>query len=196
MKVVRLMLKVFSGSFRAVYFLFALVFIFLSAYVLGGYQFLVGGALGSDMGMALSMASWIDKYFPNVPFWYPLAGGGVSFTHSYPVFSFYLVVFLERLTSLGLVESFRVIGYLSVLLMALSIYFFVVFRFKNQTAALIASFLYLVSPICWVWLFDWGFFADNVSHMFVVPAIFFWDLFFVSSLKKKGFFRGLFWPSR
>lgn len=174
------------GTFRVFYFLLALVIILVAAYVLGGYYFLVKGAWGSDMGMALSMVAWVDKYFPRVPFWYPLAGGGSSFTHSYPVFSFYLVAILKRLTGLNLIEAFRVLGFSSVPLMALGIYIFVSIRFKNQTAALIASVLYLLSPIAWVWLFDWGFYADSVSHMFVMPAIIFWDLFFTSFLDNTG----------
>ncbi len=185
MKVINWIWKGSVGSFRIIYFLFALVVISVVFYVFGGYFFLVKGAWGSDLGMALSMAAWVDKYFPHVPFWYPLAGGGVSFTHSYPVFSFYLVAFLKRLTGLNLIEAFRVLGISSVFLMALGIYSYVTLRFKNQTAALIASILYLLSPIAWVWLFDWGFYADSISHMFVMPAVIFWDLFFTSFLKNK-----------
>lgn len=146
---------------------------------------MVKGVWGSDLGMALSMAAWVDKYFPRVPFWYPLAGGGVSFTHSYPILSFYLVTILKNLTSLNLIEAFRVLGISSVLLMALGIYSYVSIRFKNQTAALIASILYLLSPIAWVWLFDWGFYAESISHIFVMPAIIFWDFFFTSFLENK-----------
>ena len=185
MKVINWIWKGSVGSFRIIYFLFALVVISVVFYVFGGYFFLVKGAWGSDLGMALSMAAWVDKYFPHVPFWFPLAGGGVSFTHSYPVLSFYLVAILKRLTGLNLIESFRVLGISSVFLMALGIYSYVSLRFKNQTAALIASIFYLISPIAWVWLFDWGFYADSVSHMFVMPAVIFWDLFFTSFLKDK-----------
>ncbi len=170
------------GSFRVLYFLLAVVVILALAYILGGYAFLVKGVWGTDMGSALSTAAWVDKYFPHVPFWYPLAGGGVSITHSYPVFSFYLVAILKRLTSLDLIQSFRVLGFSSVPLMGLGIYAFVALRFKNQTAALIASVLYLISPIAWVWLFDWGFYAECVSYIFVMPAIIFWDFFFTSFL--------------
>lgn len=170
------------GLFRVLYFLLAIVVILIAAYILGGYAFLAKGIWGTDMGSALSAVAWVDKYFPRVPFWYPLAGGGVSLTHSYPIFSFYLVALLKRLTSLDLIQAFRVLGFSSVPLMALGIYAFVALRFKNQTAAFIASLLYLVSPIAWVWLFDWGFYAEAVSHMFVMPAIICWDLFFTSFL--------------
>jgi hypothetical protein len=185
MKFVNWIWKGSVGSFRVIYFLFALVVISVVFYVFGGYYFLVKGAWGSDLGMALSMAAWVDKYFPHVPFWYPLAGGGVSFTHSYPVFSFYLVAILKRLTGLNLIETFRVLGISSVFLMALGIYSYISLRFKNQTAALLASIFYLISPIAWVWLFDWGFYADSVSYMFVMPAVIFWDLFFTSFLENK-----------
>ncbi len=175
--------------FRILYLFLGVGVILALAYILGGRAFLMEGRWGSDMGSALSVAAWVDKYFPHVPFWYPLAGGGVSITHSYPVFSFYLVALLKRLTNLDLVQAFRVLGFSSVPLMALGIYAFVALRFsakgqRSQTAALIASILYLVSPLAWVWLFDWGFYAECISHIFVMPAVIFWDLFFTSFLEK------------
>ena len=33
---------------------------------------------------------------------------------------------------------------------------------------------------------DWGFYAEVISHIFVLPAVIFWDLFFTSFLQKKG----------
>lgn len=160
----------------------AIVFIAGAMYLLGGDAYLQG-VWGTDTTSILAMLVWIDRYFPTVPFWYPLAGGGISLTHSYPVFSLYLVSFLERITSLNLLESFTMLGFSSVLIMALSIYAFVTFRFKNQTAAFLAAVFYLVSPIAWTWLVDWGFYAEAVAHMFVVPAILFWDFFFCRFLK-------------
>lgn len=130
------------------------------------------------------MLVWIDKYFPNVPIWYPLAGGGISLTHAYPVFSLYLVSLIKIISPLNLFQSFSLIGFSSVLVFAISIYAFVSLRFKNQTAALIAAIFYVVSPIAWTWLTDWGFYAEAVSHTFVVPSILFWDLFFSGFIEK------------
>lgn len=189
MKFLSWIIKTSTWLFRLFYLLLAVAAILVAAYALGGYEFLARGGWGSDLRSALSMLAWVDKYFPNVPFWYPLAGGGVSITHSYPVFSFYLVAILKRVSDLNLIQAFGVLGISSVFLMALGIYGFVALRFKNQTAALIASLFYLVSPIAWVWLFDWGFYAEAVSHMFVAPAIIFWDLFFTSFIEGMEKFR-------
>jgi len=184
MKLLNWIIKGSIGTFRVLYLLLAVVVILVAAYVLGGYDFLARGAWGTDMTNAFAMAAWVDKYFPHVPFWYPLAGGGASITHSYPVFSFYLVSILKRIVDLNLMQAFRVLGFCGVISMALGIYAFVALRFKNQTAALIAPILYLISPIAWTWLFDWGFYAECVSYIFIMPAIIFWDLFFTSFLKE------------
>src|SRR4030042_1995515 len=145
MKVLNGIVKGSIGSFRVFYSLLALAVILAVAYILGGYTFLVKGVWGTDMGSALSTAVWVDKYFPYVPFWFPSAGGGASLMNSYPVFSFYLVALLKRLTDLDFIQAFRVLGFSSVPLMALGIYVFVALRFKNQTAALMASILYFLS---------------------------------------------------
>ena len=184
MKKIKLIAKGLLYSYRAVFALVSIIAIIALSYILGGRAFL-SGAWGTDMGSALTMASWVEKYFPNVPFWYPLAGSGISFTHSYPILSFYLVSLVKRITDLTLIESFSWVAYFSVVSMALGIYAFVAIRLKNQTAALIASILFLISPIAWTWLTDWGFYAEAVSHTFVAPAIIFWDIYYRGYLEDK-----------
>lgn len=179
MKVVKGLYRGSEALYRVVYFLVAVVIIVAASYILGGKEFLAG-SWGTDFRSALSNAYWIDKYFPNVPFWYPLAGGGVSITHSYPMLAFYIVSILHRLTNFNVTQVFAFLAYSSVPLMATGIYLFVATRIKNQTAALVAAIFYLVSPLAWTWIVDWGFYAEAVSHIFVVPAIIFWDLFFNS----------------
>jgi hypothetical protein len=127
---------------------------------------------------------WIDKYFPSVPFWYPLVAGGASITHFYPMLSFYLAAFIRSISGLTIIESFTFLGFFSVVSMAVSIFFFVTFRFKNQTAAFLAAIFYLLSPIAWTWLVDWGFYAEAVSHSFAGPTILFWDIFFTRVLRR------------
>lgn len=153
------------------------------SYLVGGYSYL-SGAWGTDTQSYVAMLVWIDKYFPHVPFWYPLAGGGVSITHAYPVLSFYLVSLVKRLFEINLFGSLSAVGFGSIVLIAISIYAFVSLRFKNQTAAFMAAIFYLISPISWTWLSDWGFYAESISHVFVVPTILFWDLFFTSFIEK------------
>ena len=179
MKALVLTAKVTSIFLKVLHALVVVIIVFVLAYIVGGRDYLAG-RWGTDTGSALSTAAWIDNYFPNVPFWYPLAGGGVSITHSYPMLAFIMVSLIKRLFNLQLIEAFIFLSVSSVPLMALGIYSFVTLRFKNRTAALLASIFYVLSPVAWTWLTDWGFYAETVSHIFVFPAIIFWDLFFTS----------------
>lgn len=178
------LLKLPEATFRILYSFLAFFIILSLAYLLGGYFYLVRGVAGTDTLHAFTMLSWIDKYFPTVPFWFPLAGGGISITHSYPMFSLYIVAFLKRILHLELLQALRIVGFSGIVSMAIGIYVFVSLRFKNQTAALFTSIFYLISPLAWTWLVDWGFYAEAVSHAFVMPAIIFWDLFFNIYLEK------------
>jgi len=175
--------KIIEAIIRLAYFSIAVVVIAGAMYLLGGFVYL-RGAWGTDTINALSMLVWIDKYFPKIPFWYPIAGGGISLTHSYPIFSFYLVSFIKRISSFNLFESFSLLGFSSILLTAVSLYLFVALRLKNQTAALLSALFYLISPISWTWLINWGFYAESISYLFLIPSIFFWDLFFSRFIKK------------
>ena len=169
--------------FRFFYLIVSFAIIALALYILGGYSY-ISGQWGTDFSQALGIAVWVNKYFPNIPFWYPLSGGGVSLTHAYPMLGYYLAAFVRSISDLSIVQSFTLLGFLSIVSMAFSIYLFVALRFKNQTAAFIASIFYLVSPISWTWLVDWGFYSESVSHIFVGPAILSWDLFFVNFINR------------
>lgn len=185
MRILKGLLNLVNAGLRLGYLIVALAVILLVAYILGGHLYLVKGAWGTDTGSALATLAWIDKYFPKVPFWYPLVGGGISLTHSYPTLAFYLVPVLKRATSLDLIQSLRLLGWSSVVLMAVGIYTFVAVKFKHQTAALLAAVFYLISPLAWIWLFDWGFYAESISHIFVMPAIIFWDGWFFEFVKNR-----------
>ncbi|KKQ77009.1 MAG: hypothetical protein UT00_C0024G0007 [Parcubacteria group bacterium GW2011_GWA1_38_7] len=109
-----------------------------------------------------------------------LSGAWGTDTQSY----IYIVSFIKNLFDLNLISALSVVGYGSIIVVAVTIYAFVALRFKNQTAALIAAICYLISPISWTWLTNWGFYAESISHTFVVPTILFFDLFFSSVIKK------------
>src|SRR3989344_7899444 len=146
------------------YFAIALVIIFAVAYLVGyGY---LQSVKGSDSFFHLSNVFWFSKFFPNIPYWYPLQNGGVVPVWGYPVLSYFIVILIERLSSLSLVGAYQVLGFLSVPLTALGLYLFVWSRIKNQTLALIAGVFYTLAPISWVWLFDWGFYTESISYIF------------------------------
>lgn len=174
-----------SGSYWALVSVVIIGIIIYASYVFGGYEFLVQGNWGTDMKSAFAMAQWYDRYFPSIPFWYPVAGGGVSFVNSYPTFSFALVSIVKRVVSIDLVASFAWLGYVSVISFAVGIYIFVALKTKRALMGMLAALFYLISPLAWVWLTDWGFYAEAVSHFFVMPTIIFWDRFFVLGLSTK-----------
>jgi hypothetical protein len=150
------------------------------ALLLGGHLYLTGvdvGLPGTDLGNYLSFLTWIDKYFPRVPFWYPLEGGGVSISHGYQIFSHWLIAGFSQLTGYDLIQSVRIWGVASVVSMALGIYTFVWWRLKSQTGGLLAAIFYLLSPMAWTWLFDWGMYAEAVSYVFLPWAVVFFDAY-------------------
>ena len=171
------------GVFGLGYFILAAILIFLVAYFLG-YGYLLG-LKGSDSFYHLANIFWFDKFFPEIPYWYPLQNGGVVPVWGYPMLSYVIVILIERLSSLSLIGAYQLLGFLSVPLTALGLYLFVWSRLKNQTMALIGSVLYLLAPIAWVWLFDWGFYTESVSYIFVFPTLIFFDIFLRAYLKKK-----------
>ncbi|MDO8657573.1 MAG: hypothetical protein Q7K55_02435 [Candidatus Levybacteria bacterium] len=176
---------------RAGYLLAAVVIIFLSAYYFGNG--LLFGLKGGDTANNLSIIHWFNNWYPRIPLWYPLQGGGVSLLYGYHFLAHFDTVVLHKITGLTLENSYQLLGFLSVPLTSLGIYFFVWTRLKNQTVALIASFFYFLSPITWVWLFDWGFYGESISYLFIPPALIFFDLFISSVFKRKFDFKFRVW---
>src|SRR5436190_21002510 len=124
--------------------------IFSLAYALG-YRLLSEPISGNDSYLHLGYAYWLDAYFPHVPHWYPLQGGGESILHGYPILAHLAVVLLHRLSGLSILQAFRLVEFLSLPLTALGIYFFGWSALKRQTIGLIAALLYLLAPLTWTW---------------------------------------------
>lgn len=169
----------------------AVAIIFLVAYYFG--KDLLFGLRGGDTANNLSIVNWFNHWFPRIPLWYPLQGGGVSLLYGYHFLAHLDTVILHRLTGLTLENSYQLLGFLSVPLTSLGIYFFVWTRLKNQTVALISSFFYFLSPIAWVWLFDWGFYGESVSYLFIPPTLIFFDLFISAVFKRQFDFKFRLW---
>lgn len=182
MKVLYRFIKIIEIISKLLYSIVSLLFIGFVAYLLGGHAFL-NQAWGTDISNAIGILTWIDKYYPNIPFWFPVSGGGVSIVNSYPVFSFQIASFINKISSLNIIQSFTLLGFISILAMATSIYLFCSIRLKNQTVGLIAAIFFLMAPITWTWLIQWGFYAEVIAYTFVGFSIIFWDLFFTSFIK-------------
>ncbi|MBU0618887.1 hypothetical protein KKD62_01475 [Patescibacteria group bacterium] len=182
-KTTKLLVWLVEAIVRLGYMVIAIVIIVAIAYWLG-YDFLFS-LKGGDTAHNLSIIYWFNHWYPQIPKWYPLQGGGVSLVHGYHFLAHLMTVWLHRLTSLSLENAYQALGFASVPLTALGIYFFVWTRLKNQTAALLAGVFYFLSPITWVWLFDWGFYGEAVSYFFIPPALIFFDIFFTAWLERR-----------
>lgn len=180
-----------SAIIQAVFSLIAIALIFAVSYIIG-YRYLLGSTFwGNDAFSYYSVVEWYSKYFPQLPFWFPLQGGGVSFA-GYPWLAAYLVNAFDRLTSFDLVQSYRILGFLSIPLTGVGIFFFAWTRLTEvkpiwfrQLLGAVAALFYVVSPMAWVWLVKWGFYAEHISHIFVAPTILFFDLYLERLFAKK-----------
>ncbi len=171
---------------RILYFIAALI-IFGAISYLFGHSLLSGATHGNDFPYAITVITWLDRFFPGQPLWFPLWGGGLSIVQNSQLGAFYLPIIVERLSNLTLIQAFRLWPFLSVPLTSLGIYFFVWYKLKSQTAALLASFFYPLSQASWTWLYDTGLYSQSVSLIFVLPVIFTFDLYLTSSGEKKYF---------
>ncbi len=161
--------------FKFLFFLIGFGLILILGYFLG-FDILIGHT-GNDAPNAFTFVAWIDKYFPRVPYWFPFQGAGVSFVQGYNVLSHFLVVILKRITPLSLLEVFHLFLFLSPILAAMGIYFWVWCRFKSQVMALLAGVFYLLMPLTWVFVTEWGFYAEAISYIFIAPTIAFFDFY-------------------
>ena len=186
------MKKGISIFFQVLIFFLAIVLIAVLSYIVGR-PYLVGNSItGNDAYSFYSVVLWVSKYFPNVPFWYPLAGGGVSVTSGYPVFAAYIVVFITKISHLDLTQAFRLLGFLSVPCLAFGVFSLVYLRLTfiksgitRAILGLIAAVFVVVSPSSWLWLTRWGFYAESASYLFVPWAILFFDLFLENAIDGK-----------
>jgi hypothetical protein len=132
-----------------------------------GHVILDGPVQGSDSLLHLSYITWLDRYFPSIPNWYPIQGAGESLLHGYPILAHLTVVVLHRVTGETILRTFRIVTFLTFPLTALGIYVFCWSVFKRQTIGLIAAVLYLLAPVSWTWMVNWGFFPQQTAFVFL-----------------------------
>src|SRR3990167_2729841 len=181
---IKRMLLFVKGAFRISFFSITAVFVLLLSYFLG-FSYLQG-ITGGDSLFYLSNVYWLNRFFPSLPYWYPLQNGGVVPVWGYPQLSYFIVIIINKISSLSLVNSYQLLGFLSVPLTSLGIYLFAWTRLKNQTVATIAAIFYPLMPLSWVWLFDWGFYGESVSYIFIFPTLIFYDIFLKSYIERKN----------
>src|SRR5450759_4822296 len=147
------------------------------AYVLS-WQILYGGPVGSDTLFHLHLARWVDSSFPALRWWYPWDDHGIAYREGYPLAAHWTAVAISRLGALDLSQAIQVVQFATAPLGAVGIYCFCAWRLRNPLAGLVASIAYLLSPLTWTFLVDWGFYSNQVGTVLFMPALFALDVFF------------------
>ena len=171
---------------------------FSSAVIVGlsyflGWGVVRGSGQGNDSPLHISYAYWLNQFFPDVPHWYPLQGGGMSLLHGYPVLPHLLVVATSRVSGLSVGQAYHLISFLTFPLTALGVYLFCWLVLRRQTVGLIAAVFYLLAPITWTWMYNWGFFPQQVALVLLPPALIAFDRAFEHQMDRRKTGRGRIW---
>jgi hypothetical protein len=158
-----------------------------------GHGMLDGSLQGSDSPLHVGYAVWLDQHLPQLPHWYPLQGGGASILHGYPVLTHLGVVLLHRLTGLSILQVFRLVSFAAFPLTALGVYAFSWAVLKRQTIGLLAAVFFLLAPVTWTWMYNWGFFAQQVAIVFLPLALIAFDRTLQHQLSREFSGRGRLW---
>ena len=151
------------------------------AYVLS-WQILWGGMAGTEAPFHLHLIDWVATTFPNLPWWYPWDGMGVSYRDAYPLASHWLAVAASRAFSTNLEGGAQVVQFALMPLSGLGLYAFFDWRLRRPVAGIVAGLLFLVSPLPWVEWTHFGLFASWVGMPLFMPAVIALDAFFFAWL--------------
>jgi hypothetical protein len=168
------------------------VIVFALAYLLG-HDMLSGGLQGSDTPLHVGYAVWLDQYFPRIPHWYPLQGGGGSILHGYPLLAHFIAVILHRMIGLSILQAVRLMGFAAFPLTALGVYAFCGSVLKRQSIGLLAAVFFLLAPVTWTWMYNWGFFAQQVAVIFLPLTLIAFDRTLHHQLARRLSGRGRLW---
>ena len=146
---------------EVIFFGLVTLFVFALAYALG--RVLLIGSVGNDSLLHIANAAWFDGFFPDIPNWFPLQGGGISLQRSYSVFPYFLVAVTRRLAGISLLQAYRLVSFVSVPAAALGVYVFARMFLGSRTIGFIAAVLFLLSPISWSWILVQGYLATTVA---------------------------------
>ncbi|MBI4100150.1 hypothetical protein HY439_00200 [Candidatus Microgenomates bacterium] len=185
------MAKLLSVFINLTGFFFGTVIIFLIVYLFG-WDLLPDYLVGNDIGVAQTAALWFDRFFPNIPQWFPLHGSGVQLSQGVigaPI----ITVLTSRLFNITIVQSMHLWEFLSVYLTALGIFIFMRVRFKSWMAAILAGVFYPLSNASWAWLAEIGLYAHSLAFIFFPPVILFFDLLLAESFGQRRPRRIILW---
>ncbi|QQS39299.1 hypothetical protein IPM62_01670 [Candidatus Woesebacteria bacterium] len=146
----------------------------------------VNQLIGNDSGFALSLVYWFNRFYPEIPIWYPLQGMGVSLFYSYPMLTTFSIIIIDRFSDLSAVQVFRLLSFLAFPLTAIGVYFFTWTRFKNSVISFAAAIFYLISQAVWLFQTLHGIFAQSFSMVFVPVTLAFFGLYLDKTLQYKS----------
>ena len=161
------------GSVRTI---FASVLIALAAWVVR-WQVLWGGLSGSDTAYHLHLARWVADSFPLLHWWYRWDAMGVSYREGYPLAPSWLTVAVAQINGLSLDHAMQVVQFAINPLCAIGIYAFCAWRMGRPLVGLVAGVMFLLSPIAYTFLLDWGFYASQMGTVLVMPSVIAIDVF-------------------
>ncbi|NIN65621.1 MAG: hypothetical protein GTO63_13190, partial [Anaerolineae bacterium] len=168
------LLGVLTGAVVAVTFLATVTGV---SYLLVGPQFFHGPLKGNDEAHALTYVTWIARHLPDVPKWFPLQGGGISFVDGYPIGAHIVVVLLHNISQMSLNTALRLVEFASIPFTAFGVYVFTLHMLKRRSLAVLAGLFYPLSAISWNWITRGGFLAQGLSIAFVPWTLLFLDLY-------------------
>ena len=156
-------------------------------YVLAG-EYLTK-VMGNDMPAFLNRVMLLSKSFPKYAFWNPQEAGGVALNYVYPPLASTVIIGLSKVTSLGIVAWSKILGFLSIAVFAFGVYVFVWTRWRVWVVGFLAGIFYLLSPIAYFMLFEWGFVAESIAMVWFPMILLFFDLWLSQSLRKEEGFK-------
>ena len=148
-----------------------------TAYILS-WRLLWTAPTGSDIPFHLGLVSWVATSFPAIHWWYSWDGGGIPYRLGYPLAAHWLAVAVSRAASVDLNQGVQLVQFAVNPLCALGVYAYCAWRFKQPLGGLAAGVLYLLSPMAWTFLVDWGFFPNQVGTVLFMPCLIALDWFY------------------
>ena len=147
------------------------------AYILS-WQILYSGPVGNDTLFHLHLARWVDSSFPGLHWWFRWDDHGIAYREGYPLSAHWVAAAISRAGSIDLSQAMQVVEFAVAPLGAVGIYVFCAWRLHRPLAGLVAGIAYLLSPLTWTFLVDWGFYSNQAGTILFMPALIALDVFF------------------
>jgi hypothetical protein len=157
-------------GFAAVLFS-ALMYIF-------AWRVLWDGPQGSDLAWHHQLTTWVATTFPDIGWWFRFDGSGLPYRELYPVLPHWFAVALSRLTGFSLDQALQLIEFFLYPLSALGIFAFFDWRLRRPLVGLVAGALYLLSPLPYAYLYEFGNYTNQFGQVLFMPALIALDAFF------------------